>query len=186
MSTEIQKERPGFKLPFPKRGWLIDLILKAAGEEWADPGEELTPYYQRLFSKATTKILLICQDQRLEVVEIPTVKSLISDRNVSLEAIFNKRRADSVEEAVEALKDENPDLISLRNQFPDRVSLFWSPPPPSMNFAVVDSAHALFETPQEKGFNSSITKFNDPFWAEEMKNRFLEFRAIAYEIPREI
>ncbi|MEK7616610.1 MAG: hypothetical protein AAB414_00985 [Patescibacteria group bacterium] len=162
-------------------GLVYRLLLKIVGEEWSEPGEDLVPHYEQLFSRAQSTIHMACDELNPLVTEHPDILRTLSQKledGREIEFLFDKPGASSPHEAAQAVEDENPSLATLARRYPQRLRLLWLPTPPKLEFSVVDSAHSLLEVrdPSLSGAPPTLIRYQDRKWASYLESVFEEAR----------
>jgi hypothetical protein len=115
------------------------------------------------------------------LVEDPDIQRLVSTnlaRGVRFEIIFSKPGTSYTEQVEELVRLENPGTFELKHQYREQLRLFWVNGHPRVEFAVVDSQHALLEEPDHAvgTLPATITRYRDPAWAGLLESRFYEVR----------
>ena len=170
-----------FPILSPVRGhWLLDILLHLAGEEWSEPGEDLSPYYERLMLRAEAQIQMVSTDldsrsQLIEQGKLPFILAEKLHQGVQLEYAFNKRGVSTAAEAETAINQDNPALVVLKTRFPNLVRFFWLQGQPTMDFTVVDAKHILIECVKPvRVENPAIMIKNDSGLAGILNSRFYQ------------
>lgn len=188
MSVHLDRDRPQEKdtgFPFPRRGFIADLVLKLGHEAWSEVGENPAPYLAELISSAKEDVLMICGDLKPPLVEQPALLRVLENklnRGVQVSIIFDKTGARSAAEAAEAVRRENPGIADLKQRFATRFQLFWTKREPSLDFTVVDSANVYVEVPPVEGESkapgppATISRYKDRQLGQFFKSRFEETR----------
>lgn len=67
--------------------------------------------------------------------------------------------------------------MRLKQQYKDKVTLFWIRYKPSQHYAIADSCHTLFEDPMhpEDGPRTVVIRYDYPQLAEDWERRFKDY-----------
>lgn len=168
------------------RRLLFNWILKAAGEEWSYDGEDQTPYYKRFFQKAQNEILVVTSGfNSRSILQSPIIELLGEkvDRGVDLEVVLGTESSTLKEAEVDISRDF-PQILDLKHQYPDKISLYWENYPEALNFSVVNREHLIWEAreadlPFDYTINTPLPLtaiYNDSGPAEYFVNLFYQIR----------
>lgn len=174
-------------LPGQKPGFLLDLALRVAGEEWSEAGENPTPYFERLLSRASDQVSMVCGNLRPPLIEQLDVLKLLATKlhaKVRLDIIFDKPGAMNARDAENALRRDNQGTLVLKRRYPQLVRLFWLPGEPALDFTVVDSRDSFIESPGKVHGEPppTITRYDDMKLAATLQARFVATLPLAREI----
>lgn len=159
---------------------ILDLVRKAAGEEWIADGEDATPVFLELISKAQSTIRICTSNLRPEFFEQQEILSAFLTRlesGVNIEIVFAKPGVNSTTEARDAVLRENPGIIRLNELFPDRLRLFLAESRPRLQFTVVDGVYVLNTAPDRYDEHPPvIVRLFDKKWGQEWDKGFIDVR----------
>ncbi len=131
----------------------------------------------RLISSACKSVKIVAGEANrqlfnLEDFAIGLKTFLENNPDGTLQFMFHKDNDEKVAETL--FKDENKLLVTLKQEFNDRVHVFWINKRPHQHYAVIDNGRlAILEEPDHppnKPFDALITY--DKSWAHKWSDRF--------------
>jgi len=142
---------------------LVDSVLVDSSSRMLpklDP-ERTRASYVELVASARISVKIVAGEANHQLFDREdfgfAIRRILSDNPKSMvEFIFHKDNEFVV--AKSAFQENNKQLYALKQEFPDRLHIFWSPKRPSQHYAVVDNGVlVILEQPSHPR--------NRPFWA---------------------